>query len=204
MKKIFLFILFLISSLFAQTNNLISPSNFKASFEALESLKILEGYRAYVYYDNNQNIIFGYGHLVLPQEEEFLKTHFGYETILDSKEKLLTPPIKPMSEPQKKEYIENLLLQDVEKVLVHMRETILVPLKQNQIDAILIYLFWRGANPLNEDVAYFYSLVNARDHKSIVNFMINKPKSDKNYLPGLKRRNQQTADLYNTGFYLFD
>jgi len=82
MKKLFLFILFFTFSLFAQTNNLISPSNFKASFEALESLKILEGYRAYVYYDNNQNIIFGYGHLVLPQEEEFLKTHFGYETIL--------------------------------------------------------------------------------------------------------------------------
>jgi GH24 family phage-related lysozyme (muramidase) len=203
MKKIILLTFFLTYSLFGQAG-LVSPANFKVSPQAVEALKVLEGYRAYVYYDNNYNVIFGYGHLVLPHEEEYLRNTFGYETLLESGERSLIPPSKPMTELQKQKYVDDLLMQDIDVVIGHMKENITVSLKQTQVDAIIIYLFWRGGNALNEHVAYFYKLVNQKDVKKLMDFIANKPKDDKNYLPGLKRRNQQTVDLYMTGYYLFD
>lgn len=182
----------------------IAPSNFKVSEKAVEVLKILEGYRGYVYYDNNMNLIFGYGHLVQDYEEEFLKSNFGFETVLESGERKLNPPSKTLSEEKKKNYVETLFQKDIENVVNFMKENITVPLKQHQIDAIIIYLFWRGPNPLNPDVLDFYNLINQRKEKELLKFMLYKPKSDKNYLPGLQRRNRQTVELYTTGYYLFD
>lgn len=199
----FLFPFLLSVSLFAN-NELIPPAQFKVSDKAVESLKILEGYRAYVYYDNNMNLIFGYGHLVQEHEEEFLRTNFGFEDILESGERKLYPPTKVLSEDKKQKYIESLFRKDIENVVNFMKENITVPLKQHQIDAIMIYLFWRGPNPLNPDVLTFYNLINERKEKELLKFILYKPKSDKNYLPGLQRRNRQTVELYTTGYYLFD
>ncbi|MCX7999092.1 MAG: hypothetical protein N3A69_09105, partial [Leptospiraceae bacterium] len=70
--------------------------------------------------------------------------------------------------------------------------------------AIIIYLFWRGPNPINPDVFTFYNLINQKKEKELLRFILYKPKSDKNYLPDLQRRNRQTVELYTTGYYLFD
>lgn len=200
--KVLLFFLF---SLGLKANEeLIPPSNFRVSDRAVEALKILEGYRGYVYYDNNMNLIFGYGHLVQDYEEEFLKANFGFEDVLESGEKRLYPPTKSLTEDKKQKYIDRLFRKDIENVVNFMKENIAVPLKQHQIDAIIIYLFWRGPNPLNPDVLTFYNLINQKKEKELLKFMLYKPKSDKNYLPGLQRRNRQTVELYTTGYYLFD
>ncbi len=198
-------LLFLITSFHLSANQeLIQPANFKASEKAVEALKILEGYRTYVYYDNNMNLIFGYGHLVQENEEEFLRTNFGFEDISESGERKLYPPTRFLSEDKKRKYIDSLFRKDIENVVNFMKENIVVPLKQHQIDAIIIYLFWRGPNPLNPDVLNFYNLLNEQKEKELLKFILYKPKSDKNYLPGLQRRNRQTVELYTTGYYLFD
>jgi GH24 family phage-related lysozyme (muramidase) len=206
MKKatLFLSILFFsFTSIYAQ-EKLIQPANFKTTAKALEVIKQLEDYRSYVYYDGNMNQIFGYGHLVWENEEkDALISKFGYETILETGERKVIPGKEKLTDSQKSKYIEELFQKDVATVENFMKENITVPLKQNQVDALVIYLFWRGGNPMNPDVNELYELINKKKTNAVTDFMINRPKSDKNYLQGIVDRNTKTAQLYSTGVYSF-
>lgn len=216
-KSILVTFFFLISiALFSQdtkilitdTNNTkINPENFNFSKDSSDALRLLEGYRDFVYFDNNNNPIFGYGHLVSPnstskaekEEAELLMQMFGYEKKKSSGEIDKVDPTQTLSDKEKKDKIDEVYNQDIEKVLTHMKAEITVPLSQNKIDALILYLFWRGANAKNDEVFEFYELVNGGDDAKVIDFIKNRPKKDQTYLPGNQRRNEMTAVLYEKG-----
>jgi GH24 family phage-related lysozyme (muramidase) len=185
------------------TGTSIEPKSFTYTDEAVHALKILESYQSKVYYDRNDNLIFGYGHLVLDKELASLKRDFGYEAFTEDGSKEFVQPTNELSEAEKKKIIEEYLRKDIDVVLAKMKQNIKVPLEQHQIDALVIYLFWRGPNEQNAEVKELYGLINSEDDKAVADFIANRPKKDKTYLPGNQRRNKKTADLYITGNHPF-
>lgn len=191
--------------IFLNSGNLLSqaiePVNFKYSQQVVDALKALEGYRDYVYFDNNSNPIFGYGHLVTERELPSLKQDFGYESLTgkESEPKKLNPPTNLLSQSEKDRVIEEYLRKDIDIVLAKMKKNIKIALEQKQIDALVIYLFWRGADEENEQVKQLYDFINTKNHIAVVDFIKNKAKKDQTYLPGNRRRNIKTAELYQTG-----
>ena len=92
-----------------------------------------------------------------------------------------------------------------------MKKNITVPLTQNKIDAIVIYLFWRGsfANTTATNgkmVLEFYQLVNAKNDSGVAEFIRNRLKKDVDgndipFRPGHPDRHNKTAILYTDGIY---
>ncbi|MEM7184070.1 MAG: hypothetical protein AAF518_24435 [Spirochaetota bacterium] len=207
-KSKYFLILYLFAAILSQGtlfSQSLTPSNFRYTEQVVDALKALEGYRDHVYLDNNNNPIFGYGHLVTEKELPSLQDDFGYETLSgkETEEKSFTPPVNKLSEAEKMQTIEEYLRKDIDITLEKMKKNITVSLTQYQVDALVIYLFWRGANELNADVQELYDLINAQKHEKVIDFIKNRPKSDQTYLPGNRRRNAKTAELYRTGEFPF-
>lgn len=207
MKNLFSFLIsfVLVLSINGQDtkSKVYAPANFSFSDEIVDAIKALESYQNKIYYDNNHNLIFGYGHYIVDKDFKALKDDFGYETINEDGIKQFVPPVNSLSETEKRKIIEQYLRKDLDVVVARMKKNIIVPLPQHKIDALVIYLFWRGPNEENAEVREFYDLINEGEDKAVADFIANRPKKDKTYLPGNKRRNVKTADLYTTGNYPF-
>lgn len=182
------------------TKTLLSPDKFKYTEEAVEAIKFLESYQDKIYYDNNDNLIFGYGHLVTEKDFAALKNDFGYESQAGGTKQFIQP-INKLTSDEKRKIIEEYLRKDMNYVIDKLKKNITIPLEQYRIDALVIYLFWRGANEQNLDVFELYELINKKDHNAVADFIKNRPKKDKTYLPGNRKRNAQNANLYSTGEY---
>lgn len=194
----------------------IMPVNFNFSDKAVYAIKELESYRDYLYLDGNSNFIFGYGHLVAPNpklvtegyehpkeikaEIESLRTRFGTGTG-DGTATL----------EERNATVDMYLRKDLDIIINNMKKNITVSLPQNKIDAIVIYLFWRGSNPNTTTtngkmVLEFYQLINAKNDSGVANFMRTRLKKDIDgndipFRPGHPDRHDKTATLYTDGVY---
>lgn len=203
MRFLISFLLVASFNLFGQSlTAVLSPQNFNFTDQAVDSIKSLESYQDRMYYDNNNNRIFGYGHLVTNKDFDALKDGFGYETTAAGDGgKQFVPPTKTLSDAEKNQIIEDYLRKDLEVVLKRMKKNITVSLTQYKVDALVIYFFWRGASEKDPDVKELYDLINKGDDKAVADFITNRPKRDQRYLYGNQKRNTNTADLYLTGNY---
>lgn len=90
----------------------------KASKDAIEALKVHEGFRARMYFDQAGLPTIGYGTLIDTPEEQYLRT----ATITEAQ-------------------AEDLLRRDLAKFEQVVNDTITVPLTQNQFDALLLFVY---------------------------------------------------------------
>jgi GH24 family phage-related lysozyme (muramidase) len=183
------------------------PSNFYMTDKAVDAIKQLESYRDHVYLDGNGNNIFGYGHLVTPNELTPLKEKFGFRhtDVLTGQSYNQAPTTEP-TDSEKRDAVDYYLRKDLEIIVNNMKKNITVALPQHKIDAILIYLFWRGSYADNLQVKEFYQLVNARDEQAVTNFMLTRMKRDSSgrdipFLGGHYIRHRNTVRLYNEAKY---
>ena len=101
--------------------------------------------------------------------------------------------------------------KDLGIIIGNMKKFITVPLSQNKIDAIVIYLFWRGsyANDTTTNgkmVLEFFQLINAKNDSGVANFIRTRLKKDVDgkdipFSPGHPDRHNKTATLYTDGIY---
>ena len=194
----------------------ISPANFNFTDKALDAIKELESYRDYLYLDGNSNYIFGYGHLVAPNPK--LVTE-GYEHPKEIKAEIESLKSRfgtgsgdgTATAAERSGAVDMYLRQDLNIIVSNMKKNITVPLTQNKIDAIVIYLFWRGsfANTTTTNgkmVLEFYQLVNAKNDSGVAEFIRNRLKKDVDgndipFRPGHPDRHNKTAILYTDGIY---
>ncbi len=185
----------------------IAIANFNFTNLAVEAIKQLEAYRDHVYLDGNRNPIFGYGHLVAPAEYDLLKDKYGYEYYDEgTNQNYFQAPANQPSLTDRNAEVENYLRKDLDIIIKNMRRHIKVGLPQYKIDAIVIYLFWRGSYAGNLLVKEFYDLINAKDDVAVSDFIINKMKKDSAgkdipFLGGHFIRHRNTAKLYNEAKY---
>lgn len=194
-----------IQSNFSETD--FQPSSFYYTDKAVDAIKQLESYRDYVYLDGNRNPIFGYGHLVPPHELEIMKEKYGYEFYEEgTDQKFFQESSKKPNSEERFQIIETYLRQDLDIILRNMKKNIKVSIPQSKIDAIVIYLFWRGSYANNKEVKEFYDLVNSRNNQAVADFITNRMKKDSSgqdipFLGGHYIRHRNTAKLYLNGTY---
>ena len=194
----------------------ISPANFNFTDKAVEAIKELESFRDYLYLDGNSNYIFGYGHLVAPNPKLVAE---GYDHPKEIKAEIESLKSRfgtssgggVATQEERNAEVEKYLRQDLNIIIKNMKKNITVSLSQTKIDAIVIYLFWRGsyANTTTTNgkmVLEFYQLVNAKNDSGVANFIRTKLKQDIDgkdipFRPGHPDRHNKIAILYTDGIY---
>lgn len=194
----------------------IAPANFNFTDKAVEAIKELESFRDYLYLDGNSNYIFGYGHLVAPNPKLVAE---GYDHPKEIKAEIESLKSRfgtssgggVATQEERNAEVEKYLRQDLNIIIKNMKKNITVSLSQTKIDAIVIYLFWRGsyANTTTTNgkmVLEFYQLVNAKNDSGVANFIRTKLKQDIDgkdipFRPGHPDRHNKTAILYTDGIY---
>lgn len=194
----------------------IAPASFNFTDKAVDAIKELEAFRDYLYLDGNKNYIFGYGHLVAPNPQ---LVRDGFEHPQEVKDEIQRFKTKygtgsgdgTATQQEKNEAVDMYLRKDLDIIIGNMKKFITVPLTQNKIDAIVIYLFWRGsyANDTTTNgkmILEFYQLVNAKNDAAVANFMRTRLKKDVDgkdipFSPGHPDRHNKTATLYTDGIY---
>jgi GH24 family phage-related lysozyme (muramidase) len=164
----------------------IPNSKFEASSDISDSLKKLEwkgGKQDYKKFeDANLNSTWGTGHL------------------LDSN---VMAQLKDATTPEARVALDNKLIKKkTEDIVIKIKENVHYPLKQNEIDAIVGYLYWTGSNTAGsadaDNVKKFLDLVNAGDIRSALNHMQSQPKlkTQYAYLEGNRKRNLSTSEWF--------
>jgi|GEM_PF-1564866 GH24 family phage-related lysozyme (muramidase) len=194
----------------------ILPASFNFSDKAVDAIKELEAFRDHLYLDGNKNYIFGYGHLVAPNPQLVRE---GFEHPKEVKDEIQMFKTKygtgagdgTATQQEKNEAVDMYLRKDLGIIIGNMKKFITVPLSQNKIDAIVIYLFWRGsyANDTTTNgkmVMEFFQLVNAKNDAAVANFIRTRLKKDVDgkdipFSPGHPDRHNKTATLYTDGIY---
>lgn len=194
----------------------ISPANFNFTDKAVDAIKELEAYRDYLYLDGNGNYIFGYGHLVAPNPKLVTEGYDHPKEIKAEMESLRSRFGTGVGDgtataEERSSAVDMYLRKDLDIIISNMKKNITVPLTQNKIDAIVIYLFWRGsfANTTTTNgkmVLEFYQLVNAKNDSGVAEFIRNRLKKDVDgndipFRPGHPDRHNKTAILYTDGIY---
>ena len=196
-----------VQTISAQTGEIL-PASF--NFSELES------FRDHLYLDGNKNFIFGYGHLVAPNPQLVREGFDHPQEIKDEIQKFKTKfgtgtGDGTATQQEKNEAVDMYLRKDLGIIVGNMKKFITVPLSQNKIDAIVIYLFWRGsyANDTTTNgkmVLEFFQLINAKNDAGVANFIRTRLKKDVDgkdipFSPGHPDRHNKTATLYTDGIY---
>ena len=121
------------------------PQNFNFSDKAVDAIKELEAFRDHLYLDGNKNYIFGYGHLVAPNPQLVRE---GFEHLKEVKDEIQMFKTKygtgagdGTATQQEKMKLSTCISQRPWNHHFQYEKFITVPLTQNKIDAIVIYLF---------------------------------------------------------------
>ncbi len=204
-----------VQTISAQTGEIL-PASFNFSDKAVDAIKELESFRDHLYLDGNKNFIFGYGHLVAPNPQLVREGFDHPQEIKDEIQKFKTKfgtgtGDGTATQQEKNEAVDMYLRKDLGIIVGNMKKFITVPLSQNKIDAIVIYLFWRGsyANDTTTNgkmVLEFFQLINAKNDAGVANFIRTRLKKDVDgkdipFSPGHPDRHNKTATLYTDGIY---
>ncbi len=198
----------------------IMPTSFNFSDKAVDAIIDLESKRDFLYQDSNGNYIFGYGHLVAANPQLVRE---GFEHPQEVKDEIQKFKTKfgtgsgngTATQQERDEAVEMYLRKDLGIIINNMKKFITVPLTQNKIDAIVIYLFWRGSyatkpgpdETTNGKMVFeFYQLVNTKNDSGVATFINTRMKKDVDgkdikFSLGHPDRHAKTAILYTDGVY---